>query len=246
MTKYITYAVLSFVAIVLFAMSAVSVDVGERAVIVGFGEIKETLSEGFHLVNPFYDVNKFTIRNTKYETQASSGSKDIQTAVVDVAVNFEINEDMVEDIYRTYGNDYMSQIFRQNVQEAVKSATAQYTASELITKRDLVKADVKDNLQEMVVDVVTITDVAITNIQFSEGFNQSVEAKVAAEQRALQAEAELEQKKLEAQAIKVQAEAIQAQGGAEYVQLKAIERWSGEMPMYYSGESLPFIGNLGK
>lgn len=45
----------------------------------------------------------------------------------------------------------------------------------------------------------------------------------------------------EAEAIKIQAEAIQTQGGAAYVNLKAIEKWSGALPVTMLGNSVPFI-----
>jgi len=220
MIKKIVLGVVIFVGIIFLASSAVSVDVGERVIVVGFGEIKSTLTEGFHFVNPFYDTHKFVIRNTKYETKASSASSDLQTALVDVAVNFQLNASKIEEVYSVYGNDYMNQIFQQNVQESVKSVTSQFTASELITKRDVIKADIKDKLQKMVADVVQITDVSITNIEFSASFNNAVEAKVVAEQQAQQAKANLEKSKLEAEAIRVQAEAIQNSGGKEYERQK--------------------------
>lgn len=238
--KWIFGGVVAFAGLILFAMSAISVDVGERVVVVGFGEIKGTLTEGFQFVNPFYDTNRFTIRNDKYETTASSASSDLQSASVNVAVNFQLNEDKIEDVYRVYGNDYMARIFRQNVEEATKVTTAKYLASELITKREVVRDEIKANLQEMVSDVVTITDVAITNIEFSASFNSAIERKVVAEQQALEAKANLERSKLEAEAIRVQAQAINNQGGVEYVQLQAIAKWNGVLPTT-TGGAVPFL-----
>jgi regulator of protease activity HflC (stomatin/prohibitin superfamily) len=129
----------------------------------------------------------------------------------------------------------MSKVFSQNVQEAVKSAEAKFTASELITKRDDFKAAVKDNLVAKMPNIIAITDVAITSVDFSDSFDQSVEGKVRAEQEALTAKANLEKKRYEAEAIKAQAEAINNAGGAEYVQLKWIEKWNGVLPTTQTG-----------
>ena len=126
----------------------------------------------------------------------------------------------------------------------MKSISAKYTASELITKREQVKADMKAKLQEMTVDVITITDIAVTNIDFSDSFDKAVEAKVVADQQAQEAKSQLEKKRLEAEAIKVQAEAINNSGGAEYVQLKAIEKWNGVLPTT-TGGAVPFL-NIAK
>lgn len=235
------------------ALSSESVDIGERVVVVGFGEVKEVLSEGFHLVNPFYTTYSFDIRNTKYETTANSASQDLQRVAISVVVNYTLNEASVSDVYKTYGTNYIDRIFAQNVQESIKSVSAKYPATELVTKRDDVKSEFKTRLQESMPNVVTVTDVAITNVDFSDSFDQSVEAKVKAEQDALTAKNRLEQIKYEAdqrvaqaegeaKAIAAQAKAIQSQGGKEYVELKAIEKWNGVLPtQFIPGQSLPFI-----
>lgn len=239
--KYIISGVIGFVVLILVVASITTVDVGERKLVTGFGQIKYTLAEGMHMVNPLYDIHTFTIRNNKYETTASAASNDLQTASISVAVNYNIDESKITEIYRTYGNDYTNKIFTQNVQEAVKSISAKYSASELITKREQVKADMKSKLQEMTVDVITITDIAVTNIDFSDSFDKAVEAKVVADQQAQEAKSQLEKKRLEAEAIKVQAEAINNSGGAEYVQLKAIEKWNGILPTTTGSGAIPFI-----
>jgi regulator of protease activity HflC (stomatin/prohibitin superfamily) len=92
----------------------------------------------------------------------------------------------------------------------------------------------------------------ITNFQFSAEFNASIEKKVTATQRALQAQADLVRIKTEAQqavaeaqgkaeAIRIQAQAIQAQGGKEYVAMKAVEKWDGKLPVTVAGGTIPFL-----
>lgn len=239
MGKIITAVSLVF-GVMFTLVSVTSVDVGERVLVVGFGQIKETLGQGLHFVNPFYSTHTFTLRNNKYETTASAATSDIQKADISVVVNYNIEESMIPEIYTKYGNDFMSKVFAQNVQESVKSASAKFNATDLIGKRDEFKSAVKDNLQEKMPDIIVITDIAITNVDYSDSFDQSVENKVKAEQDALTAKANLEQKKYEAEAIKVQAEAINNAGGAEYVQLKAIEKWNGVLPTT-TGGAVPFL-----
>jgi hypothetical protein len=85
-------------------------------------------------------------------------------------------------------------------------------------------------------------------------FSDAVESKVKAEQQAKKAEHDLarirtegEQRvataKAEAEAIKAQAEAINKQGGAEYVQLKWIEKWNGALPttQLAAGGAMPLL-----
>ena len=102
-------------------------------------------------------------------------------------------------------------------------------------------------------DFMVVDEFSIVNFNFSESFNTAIEAKVTAEQNALAAKNKLEQSKYEAdqriatakgeaEAIKIQAQAIQTQGGAAYINLKAIEKWNGLLPVYMMGNSpVPFI-----
>lgn len=233
--KTIIGAIVTFLAIVIGLNCFTTVDVGESVVVVGFGNIKGTYSQGIHAINPFYTTHTFNLRNNKYETIANSATADIQKADISVTVNYNIEESKVAEIYQTYGNDFMTKVFAQNVQEAVKSASAHYTASELVTKRDTFKADVKDLIAKKMPNIITITDVAITNVDFSDSFDQSIEAKVRAEQEALTAKANLEKKRYEAEAITATAEAIQHAGGAEYVQLEWIKKWNGALPTTMTG-----------
>ena len=240
MKTLISLGLIAILILLAFTISATTIDVGERGLTLGFGQVKSTLSQGFHWVNPLYSVSKFNIRNNKYEAVANSASSDLQQAQISVAVNFNIDETKIIDIYTTYGENFMDRIFVQNVQEAVKSVSAKYTASELITKREQVKADIKSKMTEMTANVVVITDVAITNVDFSDSFDAAIESKVKADQQALEAEAQLRTSKLQSEAIRVQADAIKNAGGEEYVRLKAIEKWNGVLPTTVGG-AVPFI-----
>ena len=77
--------------------------------------------------------------------------------------------------------------------------------------------------------------------------------KVTAEQKALeeknrlkQVEYQAEQKvataRAEAEAIRIKAKAVTQQGGKDYVQLKAIEKWDGALPaQMIPGATVPFM-----
>ncbi len=254
--KFIIKSVIGFImfiiAVVLFFSSTESIDVGERGLVVGFGQTKEVLSQGFHFVNPLYSVKNFNIRNNKYEATAQAATSDLQKAAISVAINYNIDETKIAEIYTTYGENYMDRVFVQNVQEAVKTVSAGYTAPELITKREQVKSDIKTKMQEMTSNIILITDVAITNVDFSDAFDQAIESKVLAEQQAIKAQNELAiakaeadkrvaQAKGEAEAIRIQAQAVTQQGGSDYVKLKWVEKWDGKLPTTALGESTPII-----
>ena len=106
--------------------------------------------------------------------------------------------------------------------------------------------------ERLIGEYIVVDELSIVNFEFSKSFDTAIEAKVTAEQNALAAKNKLEQVKFEAEqritqakgeaeAIRIQVSAIQNQGGAEYVNLKAIEKWKGDLPTYMMGQSIPFI-----
>ncbi len=98
-----------------------------------------------------------------------------------------------------------------------------------------------------------LEQVNITNFQFSESFSAAIEAKVTAVQNAeaqknkleqvkYEAQQKIETAKAEAETIRISAQAINSQGGTDYVNLKAIEKWNGVLPtQFVPGSSMPFI-----
>ena len=206
------------------------------------------------MVNPITSsILIFDVRIQKEAVQASAASKDLQTVTTTLALNYHLDPEKVDQLYQKIGKDYKERIIDPAVQEAIKSITAKYTAEELITKRELVKQEVKIALFERLKgDFIAVDDLSIVNFDFSSSFNAAIENKVTAEQDALAAKNKLEQVKFEAEqrvaeakgeaeAIKIQAQAITQQGGADYVKLKSIEKWNGVLPVYSLGNSVPLI-----
>lgn len=233
-----------------------TVSAGERAVLLTFGKAStESISSGLHVKVPFVQkVVRMDVKTQKYEAQASAASADLQTVSTEITLNYYISPERAPEIFSNIGIGYQDKIIQPAVQEVVKAATAKYTAEELITRRE----DVKNNIDQLLKDKLSIyginvQETLITNFDFSESFNNAIEAKVTAEQNALAARNKLEQVKYEAEqrvtqataeaeAIKIQATAIQAQGGADYVHLQAISKWNGVMPQFMGGNgAVPFI-----
>jgi len=93
--------------------------------------------------------------------------------------------------------------------ESVKAVTAQFTAEELVTQREKVKALIEDQIKSYIrvalaekklPGAIDVGTVAITHFDFSPDFNNSIEQKVKAEQDALRAENEKRQKVTQAEA----------------------------------------------
>jgi regulator of protease activity HflC (stomatin/prohibitin superfamily) len=244
-----------FLMLVLLMNPFAMVQSQQVGIVTKFGAIDGTIGEGLHVINPFTtDIVKMDITTQKIETPSQAASKDLQSVSTIVSVNYNLDSTKVIDIYRELKNEYAERIISPSVQEAVKSATAKYTAEELITKREEVKGAIYQDLKtRLATRDIIVTEVLITNFDFSPSFNEAVEAKVKAEQDALASKNKLEQTKYEAEqkvvtaqaeaeSIRIQAEAVTSQGGADYVKLKAIEKWNGDVPTHMiPGSTVPFI-----
>lgn len=227
------------------------VGAGERGVVFStFGGVQQGVrGEGLQLKVPFIQtIIPIDVRIQKAETDSSASSKDLQTVQSRIALNYHIAPEESWQIYQEVGTLYKERLIDPSVQEAVKAATAQFTAEELITRRAEVSDEIREMLKERLVPHNIIVDeFNIVDFNFSSVFNEAIEAKQTAEQDALRAERELDRIKIEAEqtitAAQAEAESQRLQRETlteELLQFRAIERWDGVLPQVVGG-AVPFI-----
>lgn len=193
------------IIILLFVVSASVkiVDAGHRGVLLRFGAVDTglALDEGIHFVTPFRDsVVQMEVRTQKTVENAASASKDLQDVTTQVALNYRIDPDNAQVVYQQLGFDYGNRVIAPAIQESVKQVTARFNAEELITKRETVKNQIEEQIKARLAPYNILVDtISITEFQFSEQFRIAVEAKVEAQQRALQAQNDLRRIEIEAQ-----------------------------------------------
>jgi regulator of protease activity HflC (stomatin/prohibitin superfamily) len=193
------------IIILLFVVSASVkiVDAGYRGVLVQFGNVATdaSLDEGIHFVTPFRDsVVQMEVRTQKTVENAASASADLQDVTTQVALNYRIDPDNAQVVYQQLGFDYGNRVIAPAIQESVKQVTARFNAEELITKRETVKNQIEEQIKARLAPYNVLVDtISITEFQFSEQFRIAVEAKVEAQQRALQAQNDLRRIEIEAQ-----------------------------------------------
>lgn len=242
----------------------VIISAGERGIVMKWGAVQDkVLSEGIHWIAPIAnDVEKLDVKTQKEEVEVTAASKDLQTVNSTIALNYHLDVDRVNQLWQKIGKDYKSRIIDPAVQEAMKAASAKFTADELITKREQVKQEAKQTLKERLsLEYIIVDELSIVNFEFSAEFNKSIEQKVKAEQDALTAKNKLEQIKYEAEqkiaTAEAEAKSIRLQSDAanneKYVALKALEvqlemakRWDGKLPVnVYGSAPIPFL-NINK
>lgn len=242
--------------------SVVVVPAGHRGVV--FDRFKglqqRALGEGMNIITPFVqDATLFDVRVQKVEFDATAASKDLQSVRTKVALNFQPSAELIAEIYKNYGLDYTEKVVHPAVQEALKAATARYTAEELITRREEVKTQIHDILaKHMLTANLTLLETYITDFEFSREFASAIEAKQIAEQQALKAKRDLDRIKVEAEqklaGARAEAEGLRLQKEAitpQLIELRridaqklAIEKWDGKLPETVLGDNTPML-NLG-
>lgn len=267
--KGVKWIAIGLVAAVIALNSFTIVPAGNTGVVMTLGKVSETsYQEGFHLKAPFIQqVETLSNKIQVYETPASAVSKDLQTVSSTIAVNYRLVSDKSPEMYKNVGVDYQTVLITPVVQECMKSATAKYTAEELITERAAVGDEVKTALDSKLNNYgIYIEKFNIVNFDFSAEFNNAIEAKQVAEQNLLKTKTEQQQaieianaeakKKVIAADAQAQATLTEAQAQADANKLleeslsekviayEQIQKWNGVMPKVTSGENGGLLFNI--
>lgn len=145
----------------------------------------------------------------------------------------------------------------RQAREVVYDVVTKYGSATIHTERTAIAANVVKNLQknldtEAGKGLFLVASVNVRNLVTDPALEADIKATAQAqfkltnernllEVTKVQAERKREEAKGEADAIRIKAEAVSKQGGREYVELKAIEKWDGKLPVTQAGGAMPFI-----
>ncbi len=246
------------VLILLFG-TYVTIPSGFCGVMTTFGAASQkVLAPGLHFKMPFVQgVVKMNVQVQKNQLTEHAASLDLQDVETTVATNWNINNSDASWIYQQIGmEDVLNErIIQPVVSNAIKAVVAHYNAEDLVEKRDLVRGQIEDlirkNLKPYHVNV-DVDGVSITNFSFSPDYERAIEQKQVAQQRAQQAEYELQQAKVEAERQIAQAQGqaqaqklIQQTLTPQLIQQQAIQKWDGHLPSVVGSNGvMPMIGNV--
>lgn len=230
------------------------IDSTEIGVVRTWGQINREIDAGFNIINPISDsVEKYDLRVHVRSADFASYTKDAQPVSASVEYQYKLRPGEVMNVAKEYGTyEILETKIAGVVEEKVKSVFAEFSAMPLLERRSTLSSEVLDSLRDLE-DLyhIQFTAAVVNNIDFSDAFEASVEAKMTAEQDALRAEQEkksaivkAEQAK-EVAAINAEAAIAQANGEAEamriirealqnmpdaYIQQMWIEKWDGKLP----------------
>lgn len=229
------------------------VGVGERGVKVTLGQTSPVaLEEGVHFVMPFIStVKKMNVKTVKSNIATMAQSKDIQQARIVYVVNYNLQPENAPKMWRTVGRDYVSVVVMPTVEGIVKDTIGKWNAQDIVANREKVASEVLFKLNEKLgPKYINVSDFQITEIQYSQAFEQAIESKVTAEQEALKAKNKTVQvqeearQKIIASEAEAKSMAIRAQAltqNKNLVEYEAVQKWDGKLPQYMMGNSVPFV-----
>jgi regulator of protease activity HflC (stomatin/prohibitin superfamily) len=145
-------------------------------------------------------------------------SRDQQPADMRVTVNFHVPESEVAAVYTNYGSleGLADRVIARKAPQEIKTVFGQYDAVSVIQNRAKFNADVADAISKVTDGPVVIDGVQVENINFSQAYEQAVEARMTA-----QVEVQKQEQNLQQEKIKADIAVTQAQGRASSVKAEA-------------------------
>jgi regulator of protease activity HflC (stomatin/prohibitin superfamily) len=253
-------AILAIVVLSFAGCGIKVVDTGQRGIKTRFGEIvSESLPEGLYFFNPITsNIVEMDTRVQRFDGETDTYTRDVQQAVIKYTLNYRLQQNAAHLVYRDIGREWENRLIPQVVLGTLKEVVGKWDAVDLISNRDKAAntafEQIRANLGERNVEVSRFE---ITDIAYTREFENSVEQKVIAQQRAIeeqnrtkQIEEQARQKVLsaeaEAKSMQIRAEALEQ--NAKLVEWEAVQKWNGVLPQYMLGNgATPFINlNPGK
>ena len=264
--RWIVLAIVVILLLILGFSSTYTISEGYIGVKYRFGKIvADDLQPGLNFKLPLVEtVSRVDIREQIYESSTSAYTRDTQTVEnLQFKLNYYYDQSQLSNIIRNIGiGNVESKLVIPQLMSIVKNEIGQFRAEELIQNRTVVQENIEDKIGESLrQDGIIVTAFALENVDFEDGFEEAVRAKVVAEQDALkmqnktketeelarqmviQAEAEAESQKIEAEAQAYNIQVIQEQLNAspQYLEYQKIQKWNGQFPQVMGDGVNPFV-----
>lgn len=262
--------ILLAIAAMLSMAACTQIDTGNVGVESTFGQVKtEQYPPGvyFTLLKTVNEICAKELLITLNDMKPQTSDK-ITLEDLDIDFYVQIAPDKAASIMTRFNGDVTSEkgdncdrvgmnyVTRQ-AREAVYSAAVKYASATIHNERTKLGADIVSmlqsdldksagegwffvrsaNIRALLTDRALEANIKATaNAQFErQRKEQEIEvAKKEADRKRIEAQGE-------ADAIRIRAAAIATQGGKEYVELQAIEKWDGKLPITNAGGAVPFI-----
>ena len=232
---------IAFVAVILLIAAGTgsfyTVDAGEKAVVLTFGEISSTADAGLHFKLPFIQtVKKFNVRVQKATFGRGEGalanqpvlsaySYDQQIiASYTLSITWSSDADKIDQVYKYFGTGVSDNVFHTVispvVQQSTKTILGQYTAVTIVQDRAKLDHSIAQVMEQQLKEYpVKILSIQLEDVNFSKNYESIIEQTAQKKQEVETARNELQKVQIESQKQVAQAEAenkaIKLQADAE-------------------------------
>lgn len=198
------------------------------------GMQKTVLPTGFHLIIPF--LQTVYTHDVRTQSMAFNGeeavSADQQVIHTDVTVNFHPEPSDLTNLYQSVGFDYPTKIVMPVVREAIKAEIAKQPVDKLLANREEVSVAIRAYVEKKLAERHIVMElISLTNLRFSQEYQNAVEMKQVALQQA-------EAKRNELQKAKVEADITRTAADAEAYKILATNKALGSSPEYVRLEAI--------
>ena len=264
--------------LLILGCSITFVPTGYIGIRTAYGQISGSpVSTGIHFHVPFVEnIHKMNCKQQEMVFDKdkiwSETSERTEVYAENIVVDYQINAEYGAWIWSNIEEWDTNLVKRTSVESGLKAAFKQYNDTD-VTDRSKIEKTAKEYIQKSLNtkynnQVVTVISVTISNINFSDAYNDAIEkkaqAKLSAEEQAYenqktidQAKAEAEKQRIEAQG-KAEAKIIEAEAEAEanekisksitpeVLQREWIQKWNGKTPSVVSDSNIMYGINSDK
>jgi prohibitin 1 len=248
-------------AAILFSMVKI-VPPGHVGILILFGKIHGSVTEGLHLVNPLVSMELMNVRTQEIFEHAEAPSREGLNIVLEVSCLYHLNPQEAVNVYRQIGPNYQEIVVKPQFRSAIRGVTVRHDAKDLYTSsREMITNEIFEGL---VTDLnkrgIEVENILLRRIQLPASVVEAINSKLAAEQEAqrmrfvlAKEEQEAERKRIEAQGIQ-NFQRIVSQGiSDQLLRWKGIEATShlaessnSKVVIIGGKDGLPLIFNVGE
>lgn len=218
-----------------------SIDSGQVGIWSRFGDLDdETVGPGLHWYNPITtDLIAMNVQSQTHDERTEAFTMDAQVVNVSYRLTFRLDASRAVAVRRSLGDNYAATLLPSMLQSVTKNVIGRYTAMATISQRPRLQQQIEAFVRQgLAARGIVVESYQITNLDFSDEFEQAVERAQTATQRAVEAQnatvrireeaaQRVIQAESEARAIQLQAAAISA--NPAIVEMRRVERWNGQL-----------------
>lgn len=201
--------------------SAYQVPAGHVGIVYSFGAIVGQTGDGLQWVAPWKSIAEASVQVQGHKfDKLDSFSLETQDVFVAATINIQVSPANIQELYREVGPEYFDILVRPRVLQAFKDATVKYNSVQIAPNREAIRKEVRERLtNELKVHSITVQDLLVDNISFSEAFQNAIEEKQKQSQLAL-----AEREKVSGEKAKADQAIETARGAAESILINALKQ----------------------